>query len=189
MNDYGIALTCYVLAGPSGRRYGNLCFGLARYVFYPFGQYVELKRSERYAEEDEGLGDDVRDLDDIEQFASSNNNRTAQDGLVGRSISSSSFGNQERDPLLGFVGARTATHDINPKRRAFGRGQWSVGRIIFFALFYALIAPIMLLVSGICWLFVFPLPMAKVCYALINHLRSHPLALTFHWSRFSLVLL
>ncbi|CCG81954.1 Calcium permease family membrane transporter [Taphrina deformans PYCC 5710] len=177
-----VSMICYVSAGRSGRRYGNLCFGLARYAFYPFGQYVELKRSERYAEEDEGLGDDVRDLDDIEQFASGHNNHGLQSNLVGRSISSSSFGNQERDPLLGFVGARIATHDINPKRRAFGRGQWSMGRIIFFALFYSLIAPIMLIVSGICWLFVFPLPMAKVCYSLINHLRSHPLALTFHWS-------
>lgn len=176
-----ISLICYLLAGKPGRRYGNLCFGLARYLVYPFGQYVELKRSERYAAEDEGLGDDIRDFDDIEQYAGTMSSPPGR-SLVGRSASSSSFPSHENEPLLGFVGARTNTSTINPKRRAFGRGKWSFGRIIFFALFYPVVAPILLFSSGICWLFVFPLPMAKICFALVHHLRSHPLALTFHWS-------
>jgi Ca2+:H+ antiporter len=49
------------------------------------------------------------------------------------------------------------------------------------------IAPMLLLVSGICWLLVFSIPMAKVTYMLFDHLRRHPLALSFHsdntWSR------
>lgn len=38
----------------------------------------------------------------------------------------------------------------------------------------------LLLVSGICWLSVFALPMAKVTSLLVSHLRRHPLSMTFH---------
>lgn len=176
-----VSVACHLLSWRSGARYGRLCFGLARYLVYPFGQYVELKKSERYAEEDEGLGDDLRDFDDIEQFGATTGSGPSSRGIIGRSASSASFQNGEEEPLLGFVGGRTNTQAINPKRRAFGRGQWSFGRIVFFMFFYVLVAPCMLIVSGLCWLTVFPLPMAKICFALIHHLRSHPLALTFHW--------
>jgi len=62
----------------------------------------------------------------------------------------------------------------------FGRGEWNVGRVIFFVFFYGLITPLMMLVSGICWLFVFTIPMGKVIMILFEHLRRHPLALEFH---------
>lgn len=42
------------------------------------------------------------------------------------------------------------------------------------------IAPLLILVSGICWLLVFTIPMAKVTSLLFDHLRRHPLALSFH---------
>lgn len=177
------SMLCYLVSWGSGRRYGQLCFGLARYLFYPFGQYVELKKNERYAEEDEGLGDDLADVDDLEHFAGVTTSSPGnQRGIIGRSASSTSFQAAEREPLLGFVGGRTNTQAINPKRRAFGRGQWTFGRICFFVLFYVLLAPVLLFVSGVCWILVFPLPMAKICFALIHHLRSHPLALSFHWN-------
>lgn len=45
----------------------------------------------------------------------------------------------------------------------------------------------LLAVSGVCWLFVFSIPMGKVSFLLLSHLRRHPLALSFHsdhtWSR------
>jgi Ca2+:H+ antiporter len=43
-----------------------------------------------------------------------------------------------------------------------------------------MIAPILLLVSALCWLVVFALPMAKVMFLLVSHLRRHPLSMTFH---------
>ena len=167
----------------SGMLYSRVLFGLARYMLYPFGQYVELKSDLRYAEEDEGLGNDLADFEDIEHFAGGSPNTPIRtNGIIGRSASTTSFAQNERAPLLGFVGGRTNTAAINPKRRAFGRGKWSIGRIVFFFVYYVILAPLLWLVSGICWLLVFPLPMAKLCYLLIHHLRSHPLALTFHWS-------
>ncbi|ORY74146.1 hypothetical protein BCR37DRAFT_384575 [Protomyces lactucae-debilis] len=170
-----VAVVCFMLVWThSGRSYGRLCVGLAVYMFYPFGQYVELKTDEQYAEEDEGLGRTFADLADIEHFATSNPSVSAP---------ADASWNDEHQPLLtGIVGGRTNTQAINPKRRAFGRGQWSLGRIVFFLLYYLLVVPVLSLVAIICWLAVFPLPMAKLCFLLIHHLRSHPLALSFHWS-------
>ena len=65
------------------------------------------------------------------------------------------------------------------KRRLFGRGKWNVGRVIFFLFFYLLITPALFIVSGICWLLVFTIPMGRVTFLLFDHLRRHPLALSF----------
>ncbi|CAK7266710.1 hypothetical protein SEPCBS119000_002169 [Sporothrix epigloea] len=65
------------------------------------------------------------------------------------------------------------------KRRLFGRGQWNIGRVIFFLFFYLLITPALFIVSGICWFLVFSIPMGRVTILLFDHLRRHPLALTF----------
>ncbi|KJR82200.1 Ca2+:H+ antiporter [Sporothrix schenckii 1099-18] len=65
------------------------------------------------------------------------------------------------------------------KRRLFGRGQWNIGRVIFFLFFYILITPALFIVSGICWFLVFSIPMGRVTILLFDHLRRHPLALTF----------
>ncbi|KAJ8100674.1 Sodium/calcium exchanger protein-domain-containing protein [Lipomyces tetrasporus] len=66
------------------------------------------------------------------------------------------------------------------KRRLFGRGQWNLGRIIFYTWFYLLVYPALLVVAGICWFMVFAIPMARVTIHLCSHLRRHPLALSFH---------
>jgi Ca2+:H+ antiporter len=65
------------------------------------------------------------------------------------------------------------------KRRLFGRGEWNVGRVIFFSFFYFLITPSFFAVSAICWFLVFWIPMGKVTLLLFDHLRRHPLALSF----------
>ncbi|KAK9241447.1 Sodium/calcium exchanger protein-domain-containing protein [Lipomyces kononenkoae] len=69
------------------------------------------------------------------------------------------------------------------KRRLFGRGQWNLGRIIFYLCFYLLVYPALLVVAAICWFMVFSIPMARVTVHLSSHLRRHPLALSFHHDR------
>ncbi|KAK9373417.1 Sodium/calcium exchanger protein-domain-containing protein [Lipomyces chichibuensis] len=66
------------------------------------------------------------------------------------------------------------------KRRLFGRGQWNLGRIIFYVWFYVLVYPALLVVAAICWFMVFAIPMARVTVHLCSHLRRHPLVLSFH---------
>ncbi|KAL0077869.1 Sodium/calcium exchanger protein-domain-containing protein [Phycomyces blakesleeanus] len=50
---------------------------------------------------------------------------------------------------------------------------------IYYVLFFVIAAPLLLLVSTICWLCVVTIPMAKLNYILLRHLYRHPLTLRF----------
>lgn len=188
------AVICFVFFfSYHNRQYGKVLLGLSHYLLYPFGRFVELKQEEAYAEEDEGEGRSISEYEqwqagDIEAGRSFFGPHTPR-SLVGRRRDSMT---SEAESFLG-AGERTGLLSGTPvvtdrkRTRLFGRGQWSFGRVLFYALFYAIIAPMLLFVSGICWLLVFWIPMAKVSYLLLDHLRRHPLALSFHsdhtWSR------
>ncbi|KAH8820445.1 calcium permease [Xylogone sp. PMI_703] len=190
------ALICFVFAAaPSAIEYGRVLWGLAGYLFYPFGKFVRLEQDEAYAHEDEGEGRTVTeyeqwqsgDIEDGRLFFGPHESRS----IVGRSRQSiDSYAPSETDSLLGRSsrrGLRSESSERHPKRRLFGRGQWNVGRVIFFLFFYGLITPLLFLVSGICWFLVFSIPMGRVTLLLFYHLRRHPLALSFesdgHYSR------
>ena len=69
------------------------------------------------------------------------------------------------------------------QRRYFGRGKWTIGRILFYIVFYLVIQPVMLLLSLITWLLVFTIPMSNILWNLLHHCRKHPLALGYKWVR------
>ena len=179
------ALTCFLFGfAPAAADYGRVFWGLSLYLFYPFGQFVKLEQDEAYAEEDEGEG---RSITEYEQWQ----NGDLEDGrlffgpltsrsLIGqrRSIGSA----DENDSLLGRTrrGSDPRQGSKNRRARLFGRGQWTIGRVIFFVFFYFLLAPLLLLASGICWFLVFWIPMGKATLLLFYHLRRHPLALSFN---------
>jgi Ca2+:H+ antiporter len=182
------AAACFCCGfAPSAICYGRVLWGLSEYLFYPFGKFVRLEQDEAYAEEDEGEG---RSISEYEQWQSGE----LEDGrlffgplstrsLIGRRRSSLDSAN-ETDSLLDRSGRGgqhrgRQSYGSRNKRRLFGRGEWNVGRVIFFIFFYGLITPLMLFVSGICWLMVFWIPMGKVTMILFYHLRRHPLALAF----------
>lgn len=183
------ALGCFLFVfSSSAIAYGRVFLGLAGYLFYPFGSFVRLESEEEYAHEDEGEG---RSISEYEQWQSGDlehgrlffgpvNGRS----LVGRRRNSIDSAG-EQDSLLGRTGRGqrddNAVH--RSKRRLFGRGKWNLGRVAFYAIFYAFVAPLMLLVSCLCWLLVFWIPMGKVTYILFHHLRRHPLALSFESDR------
>lgn len=179
------ALTCFLFGfAPAAADYGRVFWGLSLYLFYPFGQFVKLEQDEAYAEEDEGEG---RSITEYEQWQ----NGDLEDGrlffgpltsrsLIGRRRSMDSA--DENDSLLGRTrrGDDPKKGPKNRRARLFGRGQWTIGRVIFFVFFYFLLAPLLLLASGICWFLVFWIPMGKVTILLFYHLRRHPLALSFN---------
>jgi Ca2+:H+ antiporter len=179
------AVTCFVFGfAPAASDYGRVFLGLSLYLFYPFGQFVKLEQDEAYAEEDEGEG---RSITEYEQWQ----NGDLEDGrlffgpltsrsLIGRRRSIDST--RETDSLLGRTGRveRSKSEPKNRRSRLFGRGEWNVGRVIFFVFFYFLLAPLLLLASGICWFMVFWIPMGKATLLLFYHLRRHPLALSFN---------
>ncbi|KAL2116246.1 hypothetical protein VTJ04DRAFT_8413 [Mycothermus thermophilus] len=186
----GAAVCFLVSAAPSGAAYGRVLWGLAGYLFYPFGKFVRLEQQEPYLDEDQGEG---RSISEYEQWQSGDleygrlffgpeGNRS----IIGRSRRSlDSDADDETESLLGR--ARRQALDVNEhlprmKRRLFGRGEWNIGRVVFFTFFYFLITPSLFLVSAICWLLVFSIPMGKVTMLLFSHLRRHPLALSFESS-------
>jgi Ca2+:H+ antiporter len=183
------ALACYLFAfDPSAVAYGRVLLGLSSYLFWPFGKFVRLEQDENYVEEDEGEG---RSISEYERWQSGDleygrlmfgPTLTHTGSIVGRhrnSVDSAS----ENDSLLdrGTRAERVeSSASAKTKRRLFGRGQWTLGRVIFFVFFYFNVAPLMLLVSLTCWLMVFWIPMGRVTLILFYHLRKRPLALTFH---------
>jgi Ca2+:H+ antiporter len=179
------AIACFIFAySPSAVEYGKVFWGLSWYLLYPFGSFVRLETDEHYAEEDEGEGRSISEYEqwqngDLEHGRLFFGPRSSR-SLVGRrrnSIDSVS----EQDSLLGRT-QRISPRESNlhSKRRLFGRGEWTLGRVVFFVFFYFLIGPLMLFVSMVCWLLVFWIPMGRVTLILFDHLRRHPLALSFH---------
>ncbi|KAJ9634256.1 hypothetical protein H2204_006333 [Knufia peltigerae] len=182
------ALACFIFAfDPSAAAYGRVFLELSNYLFWPFGKFVKLVQDENYVEEDEGEG---RSISEYERWQSGDleygrlmfgPTLTHSGSIVGRhrnSIDSAS----ETDSLLARSGRsdRQDTTMSNKKRRLFGRGQWTLGRVIFFVVYYFYVAPLLLLASGICWLMVFWIPMGRVTLILFSNLRKRPLALKFH---------
>ncbi|CAI6340655.1 unnamed protein product [Periconia digitata] len=165
--------------------YSHLLFHLAGYLFYPFGRHVKLLQDEAYAEEDEGEGRSISEYEqwqsgDIEEGRLFFGPSEGTGSLVGRRNSIDST--DETTSLLGRDGRANLVHSdtARTKRRLFGRGKWNVGRVVFFVFFYGFLTPALFIVSGLCWFLVFTIPMGKVTLLLFDHLRRHPLALSFH---------
>ncbi|KAJ5696380.1 hypothetical protein N7536_006792 [Penicillium majusculum] len=181
------AVACFFFSySSSAVAYGRVFSGLSRYLLYPFGSYVLLETDENYAEEDEGEGRSISEYEqwqngDLEHgrlFFGPRRDRS----LVGRRRNSVDSAG-EQDNLLGRPqrGQREDSSQLaQSKRRLFGRGEWTLGRVVFFVFFYFLVGPLMLMVSLVCWLLVFWIPMGRVTITLVSHLRRHPLALSFH---------
>jgi Ca2+:H+ antiporter len=180
------ALVCFALRfTPGCQEYGYVLWQLADYIFYPFGKYVMLEHDEAYMDEDSGEGRSISEYErwqtgDLEEgrlfFGPTDINRS----LIGRRRDSVETTPDETDSLLGRPGRRSSGDKQESKSRLFGRGKWTVGRIIFFAVFWGFITPSLWFISAICWFLVFTIPMGKVTLLLHHHLRRHPLALSFH---------
>lgn len=182
---YTGAIVCFVFAAaPSGREYGRVLWGLAGYLFYPFGKFIRLEQQDGYLDEDQDEGRSISeyeqwqsgDLEDGRLFFGPERDRS----IIGHSRRSLDSEPDETESLLGRGRGHGSDSDLpRMKRRLFGRGQWNVGRVIYFLFFYTMIMPSLFIVSAICWFLVFWIPMGKVTMLLIDHLRRHPLALWF----------
>ncbi|KAK2748212.1 hypothetical protein FQN55_004488 [Onygenales sp. PD_40] len=180
------ALACFLFGfSPDATAYGKVFSDLSLYILYPFGSFVRLESDENYADEDEGEG---RSISEYEQWQSGDleHGRLFFGPIPGRSLvgrrRNSLESASETDSLLGRTGRGSQDDFISSrtKRRFFGRGEWTIGRVIFYTFFYFLVGPLLLLVSLICWMMVFWIPMGRVTLILFYHLRRHPLALSFH---------
>ncbi|KAK3679126.1 hypothetical protein LTR78_000686 [Recurvomyces mirabilis] len=186
-----INLALYLCLGfESCHDYGRVLINLAHYLFYPFGKFVKLEYDEAYLDEDEGEGRSISeyerwqtgDLEEGRLFFGPTSTRS----IIGQSreeVEDLDPPADETDALLGRPARQSSVTEraqAKTKKRLFGRGEWNLGRVIFFLSFYFLLTPFLFLVSGICWFLVFTIPMGKVTLLIFYHLRRHPLALSFH---------
>jgi Ca2+:H+ antiporter len=72
----------------------------------------------------------------------------------------------------------TADTASNPKRASVSAGYW-LGTIAFYLALTCILAPILLLVTMICWALVVTIPMAKLNWELLIHLFVRPLHIRF----------
>ena len=180
------------------RPYVRLLVQLGKYWFHPFGKFVLLNRDENYLGEDEIHG---RSISEFHQW------RLEEEGRL-YFAPPRRMTNSESKPLLkdhrgrsrrevyamlgketsygenAVVDEQAAPDDENNenndiKVRFFGRGRWSIGRLLFYLFFYGILQPILYIIAALCWLFVFTIPMFNLNSILCNHLRRRPLALYF----------
>lgn len=189
------AFFCFALWwSSSSYQYGRTLLSLGRYLLFPFGKCVQLWQDEKYFGEDGGDGRTVAEYENWHNgdlagkklfFGPSQSSNVQENAGHGTGESSSSRAEipNSTKAVPGHSPGSSVTDnsgaDARRKRRFFGRGEWNIGRIVFYLCFYLLIWPLLFIVALICWMGVFSLPMAKVTITLASHLRRHPLALSF----------
>ncbi|KAJ1910003.1 hypothetical protein H4219_006300 [Mycoemilia scoparia] len=134
-----------------GREYSRVVFGLASYLFWPFGRSVERIKTK-----------------------SNNNPETPSTAIATASgalrTSCNETGDHEVVPLLG-------SGEHPPRNLAKFSG---LGRAFYYLLFLVAINPVLLVVSVAMWLFVFTIPMGKLTFTLSRYLWRDPLSLHFN---------
>lgn len=165
--------------------YSRTLFFLGKYLFFPFGISVQLRPDENYLDEDSGEGTTVAEYQEWQTtdrrrlfFAPNHGINTQSESSEG-----SPKPDNENERIEGNSHVRSdstsSSPDVRRKLRFFGRGDWNLGRIVFYVWFYIFLYPLLTLISLICWLGVFSIPMAKVTSIIAYHIRRHPLALSF----------
>lgn len=182
-----------IITGYRSVNYAKVFFNLGIYFLWPFGKVIYLRRDENYLNEDLHEGTTFveyerwRNEEHNKLFFSashtSSNIGSASDARDRITTPATIPQSQQRNPApLPSIEERTDDDDNdndNKKKRLFGRGDWSLGRIMFYLYFYLILQPIFFAIWALCWLLVFTIPMAKIISTLTDHLRRHPLAVFF----------
>lgn len=175
-------------------QYSRIYWKLGLYLLRPFGKIVYLYKDKNYLDEDLNEGSSINEYrrwisDDQEAgFFFTSNSLNEQRPLLSdvqnapsRTYSSTNISTRNTSHLDNNNNDddNDSEAENNTKIRLFGRGQWNMGRICFFIYFYLVLQPVLLLISAICWLLVFTIPMSKVTALVCSHLRQRPLSIFF----------
>ncbi|KAH9936243.1 uncharacterized protein B0H18DRAFT_1206628 [Fomitopsis serialis] len=189
-----------------GRQYATLMFGLGWYIAWPFGKYVEGDLAsvlsngegnrpdtilEHPDEEDEERSSTASDVESTPTGHSSDashdtitpgtshlhrptllrNIRNLRPGTIRRAFSPLSYGATGSAPR-----AQPVAYSIGVSE---GKHGDFLGRTLFRVIFVCVIAPLMLLVSVICWGSIFAIPMARLNWQLVKYLVEQPTHIRF----------
>ncbi|KAI0720559.1 hypothetical protein C8T65DRAFT_715946 [Cerioporus squamosus] len=196
-----LSVVCFVVSAvlyvvpKGGRVYANLVFGLGWYLAWPFGKYVEGELGALPEDEEQGLPDSARsETFSQDDHAGSSAQSTIRARPAGPEASSDSWvpptasssllgnGNGQGRPSVRpakSYGATTTSSTYSVHSLQESKAEYWLGRAAFWLALVTLIAPFMLLVSFVCWFFIFTIPMARLNWALIKHLFEHPTSIRF----------
>jgi Ca2+:H+ antiporter len=189
-----------------GRRYAWLLLGLSWYILWPFGKYVEgdVEEGEDGKDETEdevGNGgapepdssnrSTVRGQSPILECAQESDS-SARVPLTSHSTISTITPIRAREQMLqNSVESTPLVHDvtnkvygaINPSdpiasMEVASAEHW-LGKAVFWLIFISLLAPILLVVTLVCWGLVITIPMAKLNWELFKLLWNRPLNIRF----------
>ncbi|RKP27772.1 hypothetical protein SYNPS1DRAFT_4237, partial [Syncephalis pseudoplumigaleata] len=158
-----------------GRPYARVLRGLGWYLFWPFGRCVERITRDRWSN---SVTDEMR-----AEWAALEQQGTLRSVAVRSVYGDASEDDDEegdegdeegRDQLPGYHSTRSTARSWTCTLRRLG-----VGGMLYYAIFILLVAPLLYLISAVCWFFVFTLPMAKLTKGLARHLALSPLSLRF----------
>ncbi|KAI9591763.1 hypothetical protein BDF19DRAFT_416852 [Syncephalis fuscata] len=152
----------------TGRPYARVFRGLGWYLFWPFGRCVERITRDRWSS---SVTDEMRS-----EWAA-----LEQQGTL-RSIAVRSIYGDASEDENELEEAETIGHDQLPGYQPPGIAahNWAtsiwrlgIGGAVYYLTFFLVIAPMLYLMSAICWFFVFTLPMAKLNKGLARILLFH----------------
>lgn len=170
-----IEVICSVQIG-----YARTLFGLAWYIFWPFGKYLEGLWV-RSSENEEGEPQ-------AEECAQPQNGRTRTDSSSSAHTvrPAATYERQHLAPSdhVGYGTVRSSSvASARIRTQDDARQPMTWRRILGFAAYYLVlftaVIPTLLFVCVICWALIFTIPMAKLNWALIKYLVRRPLSINF----------
>ncbi|KAG2219078.1 hypothetical protein INT45_000361 [Circinella minor] len=158
-----------ILVPPDGYTYARVMRELAYYLLWPFGRYVEHH----------GEVVSKSPLSPQTTHSATINHEDDTSSII--SIISGD-NESEDDEETGLLGQRKK--EKKKKRKSFIRSSIDILKsgpagCMYYLLFFTIATPLMFIVSAICWLCVITIPMSKLNFILLRHLRRHPLSLRF----------
>lgn len=168
----------------SAFEYALVFYRLGRYLLWPFGKIVSMVSDAHYLIEDQDEGISAQQFYNwittysnklfFHESQAIDENTPTDQRLQNSSYGSiqSNIGTEEAPDV-----EQNDEEAIHLHRRLFGRGQWSLGRIVFYFVFHILIQPVVMLLALVTWILVFTIPMSNIMWNLMYHCRRHPLAL------------
>lgn len=187
-----------------GRDYSTLVFGLGWYIAWPFGKYVEGDLGALPDDEEQAIPPDSAQSEHFPEEVhiggpsqvphSAYSTITPRNAII-QEASSESWGGipTETTSLLGHQNGDPTRPPTQPAKsygatvkNAYGvdiaaesKAEYWLGKICFWLALVTVIAPLLLLVSLVCWFIIFTIPMARLNWALITHLFEHPTSIRF----------
>ncbi|KAM5534960.1 hypothetical protein V8D89_011333 [Ganoderma adspersum] len=187
-----------------GRDYSTLVFGLGWYIAWPFGKYVEGDLGTLPDDEEQAIPPDSAQSEHFPEDVhiggpsqvphSAYSTITPRNAIIQEPSSESWAGMPtETTSLLGHQNGDPTRPPTQPAKaygatvkNAYGvdiavesKAEYWLGKACFWLALVTIIAPLLLLVSLVCWFIIFTIPMARLNWALITHLFEHPTSIRF----------